>query len=326
MDRDRAGGQTNQPLVANESEAARQNSANLGSVGASDGITPSLREVDGSITYPDRPVGTQIDSVGTLPPAAASPVTGAQPPAGGGPGPAAGGLVPPYAGGFVTPSISNSPGRGFGGGGGARTPTSAQGRAGASGSATGQRAAQGSGGSMGRTGAMGQGAARGGATPAGQSPMGRGVTGGTPRAGGAPGGRAGAVGAPGAGRGNGIVGGRPAAGTASGPAGSRMPRGTVVGGEGVSGSRTSGGRISQRGIVGAPSSTPGTPTGRTSAANSGRGGFTTGGTGLVRGSTEGRRSPEEQEGEDSQRPDYLVEDEETHLPNRQRRDVPPVID
>ncbi|MGW1589346.1 hypothetical protein [Streptomyces sp. NPDC002386] len=37
--------------------------------------------------------------------------------------------------------------------------------------------------------------------------------------------------------------------------------------------------------------------------------------------------PEGEEGtQGAPRPDYLVEDEETHLPNKPRRDVPPVVD
>ncbi|CAM5602289.1 hypothetical protein SALBM311S_09558 [Streptomyces alboniger] len=56
-----------------------------------------------------------------------------------------------------------------------------------------------------------------------------------------------------------------------------------------------------------------------------RHGITCGGAGLVRGP--GRDGKQEEEGaaQGSARPDYLVEDEETHLPNKPRRDVPPVV-
>jgi hypothetical protein len=88
--------------------------------------------------------------------------------------------------------------------------------------------------------------------------------------------------------------------------------GSGMGGVGQSG--MTGGRrlaVEPGGIVGGRARQPGTSSGR---------GFTPGGSGLVRRGTSGERN--EATGE---RPDYLVEDEETWQQNR-RRIVPPVID
>lgn len=180
--------------------------------------------------------------------------------------------------------------------------------------------------------------------PAGRpTATGRGISGGTPRGGGTAGGRPTGTGQTGAGRSNGVVGGKPAAaGGASGKTGPKVPRGTVIGGEDAAGARNSTGRIGQRGVIGASSTTKGTgagrslgggnsdgvtgtPQGRNSAARAGRAGFTSGGSGLVRGPG-GNGPAERDEEEGMQRPDYLVEDEQTHLPDKPRRDVPPVID
>jgi hypothetical protein len=56
-----------------------------------------------------------------------------------------------------------------------------------------------------------------------------------------------------------------------------------------------------------------------------RNGMTRGGAGLVRGPGRDGKSGEEGDAQGTVRPDYLVEDEETHLPNKPRRDVPPVV-
>ncbi|MFJ8767107.1 hypothetical protein [Streptomyces clavifer] len=155
-------------------------------------------------------------------------------------------------------------------------------------------------------------------------------------------------------RDGGIVGGRPVAQSPGRPAGG-IPRGTVIGGEGAQAGRGAmghggggmggaggggqsgviGGRRlagEAGGMVGGRPQQPGRTTGRP---------FTPGGTGLVRGVTTGdgsrgagqagragaaapqrARDPRRDEGE---RPDYLVEDEETWQQGS-RRVVPPVID
>ncbi|WP_327118066.1 hypothetical protein OG206_20305 [Streptomyces sp. NBC_01341] len=148
----------------------------------------------------------------------------------------------------------------------------------------------------------------------------------------------------------GIIGGRPVAQATGRPAGG-LPRGTVVGGEGShagrapmgNGAGMGGAGSSQSGIVGGrrlAGETGGVvggrpqPPGRTSGRP-----FTPGGTGLVRNaaSSEGGRGggaggrgvsvqrPGESRRDESERPDYLVEDEETWQQGG-RRIVPPVID
>ncbi|GHA95576.1 hypothetical protein GCM10010392_22880 [Streptomyces clavifer] len=154
-------------------------------------------------------------------------------------------------------------------------------------------------------------------------------------------------------RDGGIVGGRPVAQSPGRPTGG-LPRGTVIGGDGTHAGRgamghgggmggagggsqggiTGGRRLAGEtgGSVGGRPQQPGRTTGRP---------FTPGGTGLVRGTTTGdgsrgvgqsgrggaaapqrARDPRRDEGE---RPDYLVEDEETWQQGS-RRVVPPVID
>ncbi|MET9349782.1 hypothetical protein [Streptomyces termitum] len=121
-------------------------------------------------------------------------------------------------------------------------------------------------------------------------------------------------------RSNPIVGGTPQR-SSGGGTGSRIPRGTVVGGETPAG-RPAAARPGQAGVVGTQANKPGRPTGLgASAAN--------GVVGNQRGAGGGRgnqRPPrEEKEREGTERPDYLVEDEETWT-NRRRGAVPPVID
>ncbi|MFF3301443.1 WXG100 family type VII secretion target [Streptomyces sp. NPDC002908] len=149
---------------------------------------------------------------------------------------------------------------------------------------------------------------------------------------------------------DGITGGRPVAQTTGRPTGG-LPRGTVVGSEGTHAGRApmghgggmGGGGAAQNGIVGGRrlagetggvvGGRPQQP-GRTSTRP-----FTPGGTGLVRNaaSTEGARQagsagrggsaqrPGESRRDERERPDYLVEDEETWQQGS-RRIVPPVID
>ncbi|MEV7102809.1 WXG100 family type VII secretion target [Streptomyces atroolivaceus] len=151
-------------------------------------------------------------------------------------------------------------------------------------------------------------------------------------------------------RDDGITGGRPVAQAPGRPAGG-LPRGTVVGGEGAPAGRAPMGHIAGSG--GAGNSRAGNVGGRHLAGETGGvvGGrpqqhdrtsgrpFTPGGTGLVRNAASstgsggvgaaGRRVAAQRPGEprrdESQRPDYLVEDEETWRQGG-RRSVPPVID
>ncbi|MEV7130803.1 hypothetical protein [Streptomyces sp. NPDC093260] len=302
-----------------------------------------------SVDTPD--VGTGIDSVSTLPPptttpqTVTTPVTGTPAPNGGHTGMFEGGP------GLPLPSSSTA-GGGSRRAGGFRTPVSSQGRIGASGpsaSGSGRFPGQGPTNQMGRATSTGQSlgkAAQAGARSS-STPMGRGVTGGTPRAAGNPAQRA--VGGPitGAGRGNGVVGGRPTTtgGSAKG-SGPRLPRGTVIGAEGEAGSRSQTGRPVARGVFGAPESAqrPGTgraapaarggtapaegvsgrPTTRTSAVRAERNGLTRGGAGLVRGSGDRKKREDERDAPDASRPDHTVGENETPHPTAPRRDVPPV--
>ncbi|MDV7219501.1 WXG100 family type VII secretion target [Streptomyces prunicolor] len=293
--------------------------------------TQTVRHPDDSRVHPDVNVGTKIDGVGTLPsqeitkPATNLPPT--MPASGGGNG----GMIPPLVSGAVPPAFGTSTGRtsGFGGATGSRSPISAQGRAVSPGGTTGGR---GNTGPMGRAAATGQSGIRSGETAAGRSPLGRAVSGGTPRpVGGPAGGRAGGPTSTGAARGNGVVGGKPTTGAAPGANGPRVPRGTVVGAEGNSNSRTPTGKIGQRGVIGAPKSAPGARPGQSgrpavgnpdgvvgtpqSRPSTVRGAGGTGGApGVPRGSAGSRhsRNREDREGEREQ--------------DAQRRNTPPVTD
>ncbi|MDX3116941.1 hypothetical protein [Streptomyces scabiei] len=251
----------------------RHHSENTGakhiSAEASQSPHPSTDE---TVTLPEQHVGTEIDSVGTLPSQDTVKPTTVPPSSPTGPSATHVGTVPPFAPPGVHSTSSGGAGRtpGFRGGTGSRLPTSAQGRVGGTpggneAGRTGSRAV----GSPGRSAAAGK--------PGGRTadPMGRGVVGGAPKAGGQAAGRAGSPrgpvtgtgatspGRPGAGRaGDGIVGGRPVTGGASRPNGSRLPRGTVVGGEGAPGSRVASERPGRRGAVGTPSSTAGPASGQ----------------------------------------------------------------
>ncbi|WP_143659100.1 hypothetical protein [Streptomyces sp. SA15] len=302
-------GQTRSLSSTSDSETLRHHSVNVSAERPqSDVSLPSAK--DGSVTRPDRHVGTEIDSVGTLPPQETMKPTTVTPPSTTGPNVTPVGTTPPFAPTSVPPTFRGQAGRtsGFGGVPGSRLPTSAQGRVGGvpSGTSAG-RTGTGPMGQAGRTSAPSQ--ASGRAT----GPLGRGVVGGVPKAGGQAAGRGGGVprgpvtgmgatnpGRPGAARtGDGVVGGRPVTGAAPGANGSRLPRGTVVGGEGASASRATGERPGQRGVIGAPGSTTsaaqaarrpvgspdgvvGTPKGR--APGSRNSGNTPGGPGTVRGS------------------------------------------
>ncbi|MGW0189844.1 hypothetical protein ACWDV7_29375 [Streptomyces sp. NPDC003362] len=316
-----------------------------------DGVTdtPVPRTPDkGTVTYPDDAVGTTIDSVGTLPPTTTTtptgnvpPVTGTPPTTGGQPG-----TFDNYA--PTVPGRAN--GKTTGGTSGPRTPVTAQGRTqpGLTNPANGRTTGPGATNPMGRPTATGQPVAKGTGSGSKPFPVGQsGVHGGTPRPGGTAAPRANTGPATGAGRANGVVGGRPATtGGAAAKGGPKVPRGTVIGAGPSAGARPSTGGPGQRGVFGAPQAgvRPGAgaggasrggvaggtkpvtanPAGRNSAVQAERNGMTRGGAGLVRRPGKGKPD-DENETQESQRPDYVVEDEETHLPNKPRRDVPPVV-
>ncbi|MBB4712218.1 uncharacterized protein YukE [Streptomyces luteogriseus] len=246
-------GSAHQSLVA----AHDSSSTATGHARSGDPTSP-LRQVDAPTVSSDASIGTKIDSVGTLPSQeTVRPSTNVAPTMTGASG-GNGGTASPLPSGTVPPALSGSAGRtsAFGGANGNRAPFSAQGRTGAPSGTVGGRGATGP---MGHATTTGQSGARGGSA----SPMGRGVSGGMPRTVGGPASeRAGSASATGAARGNGIVGGRPAAGP-QGVTGSKVPRGTVVGAGGNTGSRAPAGQIGQRGVIGAPNSTPGARPGQT---------------------------------------------------------------
>ncbi|MEU2058120.1 WXG100 family type VII secretion target [Streptomyces bungoensis] len=234
-----------------------------------------VKEVHQPVTGHGHDVGTEINTVGTLPPTPAPHDTPAPtlPTTGGGSG-----NMPPLPPGPVTPPVGPTVGRSTGYGPAARLPLSPQGRTGPSGTSSG-RLPQGAGrvpqepeGQTGRTtaggrvqqGPLGQAArAVGRATPTGQpgmtgatqsgrSPLGRGVTGGTPRPLNTSNGRTEAI-DPNSPVRNGVVGGKPVAGrSTSGGPNPRMPRGTVVGAETPVSSSPVKGAVGRRGVVGAP--------------------------------------------------------------------------
>lgn len=276
-----------------------------GETGSSNVPPPSRSEALPPMASTERPVGTEIDSVGTLPPRDTSPVPGPQPTSSG-PAPNDGG--PPMGAGRFDPTANGRTGRVPGPGGEAKRPMLAQGRVGTGGSkGAHEGAGRGSTAPVRHAGPTAQGRSISGPSGPGQPPVGRSVTGGSPRPM-APAGRdAGAPHSTGAGQARGVVGGRPASSPPSGSSGSTEGRG-------------------QRHLPGNPGGVVGNATGPASAATSRTSGFSTGGSGLVRGpSGVRRRAPGGGERSDAQRADYAVEDEETHLPAVQRQ-VPPVID
>ncbi|MEV5317765.1 hypothetical protein AB0K92_08870 [Streptomyces sp. NPDC052687] len=339
-----------------------------------------------AVTLPDDAVGTNIDSVGTLPPTTTTPATGHTPPVTGTPPAGQPGTFEPYV-----PSVTGrATGRTPSGTNGLRTPATAQGRTqpgqvnpvtgratgpGAAqqmGRATGPGAAQpmgratgpGTAQQMGRTAGPGAAQQMGRATPTGQAPargtgsgskpfpMGQaGVSGGTPRTSGTPGARASAGPATGAGRANGVVGGRPTTtGGAAANGGPRIPRGTVIGTGPTATPRPSTG-VGQHGVIGAPpagarpgagavgasrggvtgaakpgtgSPVTGSPVGRNSAVQAERNGMTRGGAGLARRSDDNGKPDDDRDTQGTPRADHVAEDPETRVPDKPRRDVPPV--
>jgi uncharacterized protein YukE len=263
------------------------------------------KNVDGSATSPARHVGTQIDTVGTLPPqeSVTKAPTGT-PPTTTGPGSAPPGGTPVVAPGMIPPTLRGPAARppGFAEAPGSRPQASAQGRAaGTPGGGQAGRTGAGSLGPVGRAltagppggrvvGPVGRGINVGGSP--GPGGLATGHSDGVPRApipgmGAMPPGRPG-VGNTGTGRpSGGIVGGKPITAAAQGAAGSRMPRGTVIG-ETQPTSPTVGERPGRRAVVSAsapptggtagqtprlplsgPDGVVGTPRGRTTEARPG---------------------------------------------------------
>ncbi|MEU6772127.1 hypothetical protein [Streptomyces sp. NPDC046759] len=233
------------------------------------GGVPPLKEVHEPSGHLGHDVGTEINTVGTLPPQTHTTQPG--PPAPTLPTAGGGGqtTVPPLAPGPMAPTIGGTTGyRPI-----SRLPISAQGRTGPSGTVSGRvpqepeeqtarsvaggRGPQGPMGqaarAMGRTTApAGESAVRGSTQQAGRSPLGRGVTGGMPRVTNTPGESAGGTGLTRAVR-NGVVGGKPVTGRTPGEtSNSRVPRGMVVGAEEPVSSAQPKGALGQRGVVGAP--------------------------------------------------------------------------
>ncbi|MFI6473718.1 hypothetical protein ACIBL5_26045 [Streptomyces sp. NPDC050516] len=260
-------------------------------------VNPHEHPVVGSLPSPvptlDRDAGTELNSVTPLPAPTVGQVATIPPPSNTtspGIGP-----VPPITGGSWSPTADGVT-RAVRAVGGISEP--AQFRAGVRQGVPGASSAgQSTSNPVGRPADTAQGVGRGSASPTGQSPMGRGVSGGTPRVAGEGSSRSGSAGT--AGRSNGIVGGRPNAAAPNSP-GSRTRRGTVVGGEGMrgnskpnigpgqrgvvgaSGPTTSGAAQKSRRLMGNPDGVVGSPKERSAGARSGRNAFTKGGEGLVR--------------------------------------------
>jgi uncharacterized protein YukE len=298
-----------QPLMA-----AHDSSSTATGHARSGDRTPPLKQVDAPTVSSDANVGTKIDSVGTLPSQETTRPSTNMAPTMTGPSGGNGGTASPLPSGTVPPALSRQTSRAsaFGGANGNRAPISAQGRTGTSSGTTGGR---GTTAPMGHA-TTGQSGARGGSA----SPMGRGVSGGMPRTVGGPASdRAAGSSSTGAARGNGVVGGRPAGGPQS-VTGSKIPRGTVVGAGANTGSPAPVGQIGQRGVIGAPNSTPGarpgqnarpaaghpdgvvgTPKGQAPAAKSG--GPTGGGAGAPHGQSGNRRNTDRKDRERKTQPD-----------------------
>jgi hypothetical protein len=318
------------------------------------GAAAPAPHIPDSTTHLDVPAaadtGTNIDSVGTVPPPSTTSLTGDTSPVAG-VADAGGGRSSTFGPTFGTPLPSGMQGQGMGRVGSVRPPLSAQGRAavsGGSGSASARSVGRGPMNPIGGAASGGQQTGKG-LAPGGQSSaVGRGVAGGTPRFGGTATPRSGAGPVSGAGRSGGVVGGRPTAVEGAAKSGARIPRGTVVGGEGSAAPRTAAGRPGQRGVFGSPESAPGrpatgvvgsrggaaaseaeavtgSPTARTSAARAERNGMTRGGAGLVRGLGRQKKPAGPRDTAEATRSDNPVEEEETHPQTNTRRDVPPAV-
>ncbi|MFF9771039.1 hypothetical protein ACF1GT_31440 [Streptomyces sp. NPDC014636] len=332
---------------------------------AAQGHVPPVREVHEPSLPPGHDVGTEINTTTTLPPQTPATPPNSPPPtlpttSGGG------GQMPPLPPGPMAPPITPTSGRTPGYGPAGRPPVTAQGRTGTSGgrvpqgpggqtgrtvssgrvpqgpmsqtgrSAPGGRAPQSPMGqaarAMGRTAPTGQPGARG-PVQSGRSPMGRPVTGGTPRTTNTPGGRTGTTGPTGQVR-NGVVGGKPITSrTPGGTVNPRVPRGMVVGAEEPAPSTPQKGTIGQRGVVGAPTAKaepgPGqaalrsanNPEGVIGASRNSAKDRESSGAGLGRGAVGGRQTP----GTETGRTGGAVEKEQRQ-PSQKRRDVPQTSD
>lgn len=272
------------PLTAlNDARTTYQDSTNVEvRQSSSDKQQSLLKETAKLDMLPKQPVGTEINSVGTLPPQEAMKPTTATPPATVGPV-GQQGSIPPIVPSAAPPALRGTVGRTRGPSGmpAVKAPPLAQGRSGSTaGNAPAGRTGFGpvgqgpraatpgplGGGGTGPLGPVGRTALPGQAGSPGTGPVGRGIVGGVPKpagpvpghVGGVPRGPVGAMGASpsshsGPGRNSdGVVGGRPVTGAAPGGNGSKLPRGTVIGGEGTSGPRAAGQRPGQHGVIGAP--------------------------------------------------------------------------
>ncbi|MGV4988081.1 WXG100 family type VII secretion target [Streptomyces sp. NRAIS4] len=262
-----------------------------------------VKKLHDVVTAPDRhvhtdspqPVGTDIDSVKTLPPDTVKPTAPVTPPTAPAPGGGGGGPIPPVPVGPMPPTVRLPIGPG--GTGGSRGPMSTTPRmaprAGGS-SRIGGGTGRGPVGPVGRTAVPGEVEPRGpvspvgrapvgkaplGEAPVGRGPIGRSVVGGTPRTVGVPAERVGGTGPTGAARTSGVIGGRPTTPSAQAVNGSKVPRATVVGGESASPNPRAAERPGQRGVISVPeqeggghgqaSRRPVTPTGGVVGTSSG---------------------------------------------------------
>ncbi|CAL9414077.1 hypothetical protein SUDANB130_01712 [Streptomyces sp. enrichment culture] len=227
-------------------------------------------------------VGTELNSIGTLPPPESTKPVASTPPSTANPVNTGNGA--PQLPGAVPPVLRGTTGRSTGPGGmpAAKLPSAAQGRAtSATGSGptarpgtvppaqAGHAASPGSavGRGMGPTGQVGHAAGPGQARNSASGTTARGVVGGMPRSTGAVGQVGGAPRGPMAmgstppsrgasGRGpEGVVGGRPVTGATPSGQNSKLPRGMVIGGERAPDPRTDGQRPGQRGVIGTPPTT-----------------------------------------------------------------------
>ncbi|MEU6221387.1 hypothetical protein ABZ845_28400 [Streptomyces sp. NPDC047022] len=253
--------------IAREAGTTLHQSADTAGGGHPEETLEPSKHLHDTGTPPNQHVGTHIDGVGTLPPAATKPTTIVTPPTSTNPGGGPVQTVPPFTTGPVPPTVGAPFGRTSGDGSarGLRTPVS--GRASTPPGELPEEpvgrgpAGRGPVGPVGRTVSPGSENVRGPASTMGKPPVGRSVTGGIPRAAGEPIEPIGGRGVTGAARTGGVVGGRPSVGAATeGATGSRIPRGTVVGGEEVvPGSPRTGARLGQGRVIGGQSAMPGSP-------------------------------------------------------------------
>ncbi|MEU0913431.1 hypothetical protein [Streptomyces althioticus] len=253
-----------------------------GSAATEQSSKEQLSTPNGADTSVRHSVGTELNSVGTLPPQESTKPVASMPPSTA--NPVSTGNIGPQVPGAVPPVLRGATGKSTGPGGipAAKLPSAAQGRAT---SATGdgptarpgavppaqpgRAATPGSavGRGIGPTGPVGHAAVPGQVRNPASGPAARGVVGGMPRSTGTVGQVGGAPRGPVAmgstppsrgvtGRGaEGVVGGRPVTGGTSSGQNSKLTPGTVIGGERAPDPRTNGQRPGQRGVIGAPTTT-----------------------------------------------------------------------